>query len=183
MKSQFYTYFIFFTTLLATNFCVAQGIYTTTSAEISFFSAAPIEDIKADSKNGISVLNLDTGEIVFQVKINSFQFEKSLMQEHFNENYMESEKFPKASFKGKITNWNIQQNTSQDVLIKGDLRMHGVFRSVEIPAKLQLRDGTLILESTFNVACEDYEIKIPKLLWKNIAEIIQVDLKANYKKY
>ncbi|WP_010231692.1 YceI family protein [Gillisia marina] len=177
------TYFFLFITLLASNFCLAQELYSTSSAQVEFFSEAPIENIKADSNKGISVLNLDTGEIAFQVKINTFQFEKALMQEHFNENYMESEKFPKASFKGKITNLDIQQNTTQDVLIKGDLRMHGISRSVEIPAKLQLRDETLILESTFNVACEDYEIKIPKLLWKNIAEIIQVDLTANYKKY
>jgi polyisoprenoid-binding protein YceI len=177
------TYFNLFITLLATNFCIAQELYSTSTAQVGFFSEAPIENIKADSQTGISVLNLETGEIAFQVKINTFQFEKALMQEHFNENYMESEKFPKASFKGKISNWDIKKNTEQEVLLKGELKMHGVSRKIEIPVKLKLKDSILLLESTFNVACEDYKIKIPKLLWKNIAEIIQVHLKANYTKY
>ncbi len=90
MRHQITTYFYFLITVLVTNVSLAQELYSTTSAEIGFFSEAPIENIKADSKYGISVLNLETGELAFQVKINTFEFEKALMQEHFNENYMES---------------------------------------------------------------------------------------------
>src|SRR5680860_969851 len=80
----------------------SQPFYQSKDARISFFSSAPIEDITAVSKKGISVINFQTGEISFRVKIRSFQFEKGKMQEHFNENFMESHKFPTASFKGNI---------------------------------------------------------------------------------
>jgi polyisoprenoid-binding protein YceI len=171
-----------FITFLAANVCLAQEIYSTTSANVLFFSEAPIENIQAESNKGISVINLETGEIAFQVKINTFQFDKALMQEHFNENYMESEKYPKAGFKGNISNWNSTKDKIQKVLLKGTLKMHGVSKNVIIPATLQLKGDVLVLETSFDVACGDYKIKIPKLLWKNIAEIIQVQLKANYQK-
>lgn len=182
MKCNTSKYFYFFLITLATNICIAQSLYSTTSAEIGFFSEAPIENIKADSDNGISVLNLETGELAFQVKINSFQFEKALMQEHFNENYMESEKYPKASFKGKIFNYEPSVNDLQQVIVKGDLEIHGVTRKIEIPATIEQVGDKIVFESTFNVRCEDHKIRIPKLLWKNIAEVIEVHIKANYQK-
>tara|TARA_R100000935_G_scaffold2632_4_gene7058 strand:+ start:6302 stop:6805 length:504 start_codon:yes stop_codon:yes gene_type:complete len=159
-----------------------QELYQTTSAELEFYSEAPIEDIKAASNKGISVINLETGAIAFQVKINTFQFEKALMQEHFNENYMESEKFPKASFKGKMQNVDISSNREQVIIIKGTLTLHGVTKEVEIPANFQLNNNQIKLNTTFVVACKDHNIKIPKLLWQNIAETIQVQLNANYQK-
>ncbi len=182
MRYYIAKYFYFLITILATNICLAQSLYSTTSAEIGFFSEAPIENIKAESDNGISVLNIETGELAFQVKINTFQFEKALMQEHFNENYMESDKYPKASFKGKILNFEHSSNASQEVIVKGDLTIHGVTRKVEVPATIQHNGDRIDLESTFNVRCEDHKIRIPKLLWKNIAEVIEVQLKANYQK-
>lgn len=169
-------------TILMVNFCFGQDLYQTTSAELEFYSEAPIENIQAESNNGISVINLETGAIAFQVKINTFQFEKALMQEHFNENYMESEKFPKASFKGEMRNLDISNNKEQEIVLKGTLRIRGVMRDVEIPANFQLNNNQIKLSTTFIVACRDYDIKIPKLLWKNIAEKIQVQLNAKYQK-
>lgn len=164
------------------NICLGQELYQTTSAEIEFYSEAPIEDIQAASNNGISVINLDTGAIAFQVKINTFQFRKALMQEHFNENYMESEKFPKASFKGQMQNLDISTNEKQEIVLKGNLTIHGVTKEIEIPASFQLKNNQIKLTTIFNVACKDHDIKIPKLLWKNIAETIQIQLNANYQK-
>lgn len=173
--------FLYFS-ILATNVCVAQEIFYTTSANIRFFSEAPIENIEAISNKAVSVFNVETGEIAFQVKINTFQFEKALMQEHFNENYMESEKIPKASFKGTVSNFDPSLKIAQDVILKGDLNIHGVSQNMVIPASLEISNGTLLLKTAFDVRCEDHNIKIPKLLWRNIAEIIEVDVKANYKK-
>lgn len=168
--------------IFAVNVSVAQGIFYTTSGNIKFFSEAPIENIEAISDEAISVFNTETGQIAFQVKINTFQFEKALMQEHFNENYMESGKIPKASFRGIVLNFDSSLKTVQKVLLKGDLNIHGVSINREIPASLQLSDDNLLLKTTFNVLCKDHDIKIPKLLWKNIAETIEVDVNANYKK-
>ncbi|CAN5333877.1 hypothetical protein BH23BAC2_BH23BAC2_24600 [soil metagenome] len=177
-----YRYLSILLCILMANICISQELYHTTSAELEFYSEAPIEDIQAKSNKGISVINLETGSIAFQVKINTFQFKKALMQEHFNENYMESEKFPRASFKGEMRNLDISNNKEQEIVLKGTLTIHGVTREVEIPAKFQRKNNQIKLNTTFNVACKDHDIKIPKLLWKNIAETIQVKLKANYQK-
>lgn len=157
--------------------------YQTTNAEISFFSSAPVEDIEAVSNDGVSVLNIDNGAISFKVKVRSFKFEKALMQEHFNENYLESERFPDAILKGEITGGlDPGLSNSQELIIKGDLTIHGVSQEREIPIVVQIsKDGKqLRLNSKFEVACKDHKIKIPKLLWENIAEVIEVTVDANY---
>ncbi|TRO64343.1 YceI family protein [Christiangramia sabulilitoris] len=170
--------------ILIGSFAPAKAqFYQTTNAEITFFSSAPVEDIEAVSNDGVSVLNIDNGAISFKVKLRSFKFEKALMQEHFNENYMESEKFPDAIFKGQISGgFDSRSSNSQELIIKGDLTIHGVTREREIPVVIQIsKDGEqLRLNSKFEVACKDHKIRIPKLLWENIAEVIEVTVNANY---
>ncbi len=159
-----------------------QELYKTTSAEVGFFSSAPVEDIQADSNEGISVLNTDTGEISFLVKIRSLQFPKSLMQEHFNENYMESERYPSATFKGKIVEpVDLSLNGEIPVVLSGVLNIHGIAKNRKIPATLRISNDQITLKSKFNVACEDHNIKIPRILWKNIAEVVMVQVNANLK--
>lgn len=158
-----------------------QELYKTTSAEVSFFSTAPVEDISAVSKEGISVINPATGEISFLVNIKTLQFPKGLMQEHFNENYMESDRYPSALFKGKLSNSiDPSADGKMQVTISGILEIHGVQQKREIPATVNISNGAINLVSQFDVACEDHNIKIPKILWKNIAEIVQVKVNANY---
>ena len=82
----------------------AQNLYASKSVAISFISNAPLEDIEASSKLGVGVLNFEKNEFVFEVAVKTFQFDISLMQEHFNENYLDSDRFPKASFRGKFKN-------------------------------------------------------------------------------
>lgn len=158
--------------------------YQTTSASVRFYSSAPVEDIEAVSKEGVSVINSDNGDISFKVKMRSFRFEKALMQEHFNENYVESERFPDASFKGKsMEKIDVSSTAAQKVIFKGTFTVHGVSKQRELPVTIKMsRDGkTMSLSSEFKVKCEDHDIKIPKILWENIAEVIDVFVNAEFK--
>ena len=107
--------------------------YITKNGYVSFFGHTPMEDIKADNNQVASILDISTGEIAFQVLIKSFQFEKALMQEHFNENYLESEKFPRSTFSGKITNLsevNFSKSGKYEATVEGDLLIHGVTKKI-----------------------------------------------------
>lgn len=163
---------------------VCAQFYQTTSASVRFYSSAPVEDIEAISKEGVSVINSDNGDISFKVKMRSFRFDKALMQEHFNENYMESERFPDAIFKGKSTKEiDISSTRPQKVIFKGTFTVHGVSDQRELPVTIQMSsDGKIMsLNSEFKVKCKDHDIKIPKILWQNIAEVVDVFVKAEFK--
>lgn len=166
-------------------FLYAQSsFYQTTKAQVNFYSSAPVEDIEATSNAGVSVLNTKNGSMSFRVNMRTFQFEKALMQEHFNENYMESEKFPTASFKAQfIENINMGSTNLQKLILKGTLTIHGVSKEREIPVTVNVSEDKqkIMLESEFKVACKDHDIRIPKLLWENIAEIIEVKVELEYK--
>ena len=111
-----------------------QDIYVCKNARISLFSSAPIEDIKAVTATGASVYNASTGELDFSVAIRSFQFDKSLMQDHFNSDYMESDKYPKAIFKGKVQEpVDITKDGTYNITVKGDLTVHNVTQKRTIP--------------------------------------------------
>lgn len=155
--------------------------YTAVEGVISFFSKATLEDIKAENRSVVSMFNASTNEIAFSLPVNQFQFEKKLMQEHFNEKYMESEKFPKSTFAGKIEGFSNEVQSSQPVTAKGKLTIHGVTREVEIPGTIISKPGSLHMQSKFVVKLEDYKVKIPKLMWQNIAEQVEVSVDITYK--
>jgi hypothetical protein len=155
--------------------------YTAEKGMISFFSSAPIEDIRADNSSVSSLLNAGNGDIVYLVKIADFQFAKSLMRDHFNEKYMESTKFPKSLFQGKIKGLNINSTGAQKVTAVGKLAIHGVTHDVEIPGIIEVANGQAILKSKFSVKLKDYGIKIPTLVWQNIAEEIEVTVDIIYR--
>ena len=157
--------------------------YITRDGYISFFSSTPLEDIKADNNQVASVFDITTGEIAFQVLINSFRFEKALMQEHFNENYMESEKYPRSTFTGKITNINsvdFTKNGKYDVTVEGDLTMRDVKKRVTAKGTVEVTSGSVIADSKFSVSPEEYGVKIPSVVRNNIAKIIEVTVKMKY---
>lgn len=155
---------------------------TTKTAKVRFFSSTPIEDIKAASDKGVAVLVTKTGEIAFQVPIKSFQFAKGLMQEHFNENYMESDKYPYAKFNGKINQpIDLSRNGEYNVNATGTLLIHGVAKQRTIPGKIKVENGNAQLLSGFEVACADHNIKIPKLVFTKIAQVIKVNVDATLK--
>jgi polyisoprenoid-binding protein YceI len=159
---------------------VAQK-FVLTKSTVTFFSDAAIEDIKATNTKTSSLLNATTGEIVFSVPITEFQFDKSLMRTHFNEKYMESEKYPKALFQGKIIGMMAEAKEEQAVKAKGKLTIHGVTKEVEIPGTIQFNASEVVAKAKFMVRLEDYKIKIPQLLWQNIAEEVEVTVDFTYK--
>jgi len=147
---------------------------------ITFFSDALIEDITATNSKTSSIFNNQTGELAFSVPIREFQFIKKLMQEHFNEKYMESDKYPKATFSGKILNLDASQSALQQVKATGKLTLHGVTREVEITGTA-LSGDKIILKSKFKVKLEEYNIKVPQIVFQNIAEEVEVTVDITYK--
>jgi hypothetical protein len=161
-----------------------QDIYVCKNATISIYSKAPIEDIEAKTDKGTSVFNAASGELAFSMPIRSLKFDKALMEEHFNENYMESDKFPQASFKGKLAQTpDITKDGVYPVTANGMFEVHGVKQNRTIPGKLTVNGGTISLSSEFIVACKDHKIEIPTLVFHNIAETIKVQVNANYSPY
>lgn len=140
----------------------AQDKFFTRNGRINFFSKATIEDIEAVNKTVTCVLDIKTGNLQFSVQVKAFEFEKLLMQEHFNENYMQSDSFPKAIFKGLVVNnQNVfySKDGSYEVMVKGDLTMHGKTKTVEAPGIITIQKGKIIATSTFNILLQDFKIK------------------------
>lgn len=152
------------------------------SSSILFFSEAPVEDIKANNPDGKSAFDISNGEVVFSIPIKSFEFEKSLMQEHFNENYLESDKYPSATFRGKISNFDTTNVTKQHATAKGVMTIHGVKQDISVEGELLLKDEEVEINAKFPIRLEDYKIKIPKVVFYNIAEVIEVTIKFHYEK-
>ena len=137
-----------------------------------------MEDIEARNDKVAAVVDTNTGQLAFSVPVHEFQFKRTLMQEHFNENYMESEKYPKATFTGQITNLaqvlKLLSAGPQNVDAEGSLNMHGVTHKVLVSGTLQLRDGQLVIFAYFNVAPADYSIDIPLLVREHIAKSVSI---------
>lgn len=154
---------------------MAQGKYFTRDCHIKFFSSTPVEDIEADNYKVTTVLDESTGKVEFSALMKSFEFEKALMEEHFNENYVESKTYPKAVFKGEIKDFKQGSYGSKtDVLAAGSMTIHGVTKEVEIPGTMEFKDGKYHLMSKFMVKPEDYDIEIPNTVRDNIAKEMEV---------
>ncbi len=176
-------YLIITLILLGLSYTADAQKYITRNGYIGFFSSTPLEDIKADNNQVAGVLDIKTGEIVFQVLIRSFRFEKALMQEHFNENFLESQKFPRSTFTGKITNIGSVDLTREGihrVTVEGDLTIRDVTKKISSEGIIEVAKGTIRAESKFNVAPEDYGIRIPSVVRNNIARIIEVTVRMEY---
>lgn len=172
---------LFFLVALLSTCIVSAQILKATDMKMSFFSEAPIEDIYAVSDKGLSAIDVQSRSVYFKVPIRSFQFEKKLMQEHFNENYLESDKYPYAEFKGIISKpIDLNFSGSLPVTVSGKLTIHNVAKSYTVPGKVTLKNGKLIATSEFPVALVDHKVKIPRLLIKNIAEVVNVTISATY---
>lgn len=169
-------------TLITT--ALSAQIYIAKTCEISFFSASPLENIEAINKASKPLINTASNDVQIKIVISAFQFEKPLMQEHFNENYMESEKIPNAFFKGKINekiDWTA--DGEHKVTVTGKLTIHGVDKDRTIDGTVSIKGKQVTISSKFNVHIADHGVKVPSLYIQNIAEDVQVKLNAVLEPY
>jgi polyisoprenoid-binding protein YceI len=163
--------------VLSASVSFGQDKFFTRTGKISFFSKASMEDIEAKNKTVTAVIDSKTGGIQFAVQMKAFEFEKQLMQQHFNENYVESDKFPKGEFRGTITN-NSEINYARDgnytAKVKGKMTIHGVTKDVETTGTIKVDEGKLDINATFNILLSDYKIKIPSVVKDKVSNSIKV---------
>jgi hypothetical protein len=153
--------------------------YMSRTAFIGFYSKTPLEDIIAENQQAYAVVDLTKKQLAFAVLLKGFEFKKELMQTHFNENYVESDKYPKANFTGSFTDDVNKNGEASNVQIKGDLTLHGVTKNINIPATMQIVNGKLAGHTTFTVKPEDFNISIPSLVRDKIASQIRIEVKLN----
>jgi hypothetical protein len=155
----------------------APAKFFTRSGTITFFSAAPVEDISATNSRVAAAMDVQSGQLAFTALMQEFQFPKKLMQTHFNENYVESEKYPKATFTGQLVGFQaavLDRAGPQPVVAEGDLTIHGVKRHVRVPGTIEKRGNRLLVNAKFAVETADYNIEIPALVRGHIAKTVDV---------
>ncbi len=165
--------------LLAVTIAFGQSKYMTKSGSMSFEASQPsFEPIEATHSAVSALLNADTGELAVLALVRGFRFPLALMEEHFNENYIESHQYPKTSFKGSILNFdsNALSNQPRTVQLTGELSMHGVNKLISVSATITKSDEQITLTSSFSVKTSDFGIKIPSLVRKQIDENVQVEV-------
>jgi hypothetical protein len=166
-------------TMLFMGTLVNAQIYIGKTCEISFYSKGPIEDIAALNKSTKPIFNAAKGEVAVKITIKGFAFDKKLMEEHFNEKYMESDKYPYAVFTGKVNEpIDYKKEGTYKVTLTGKLDIHGVVKDRTIDGTVTIKDGEISFDSKFIVALKDHNIEIPSLVAQNIAETVEVTVKT-----
>jgi hypothetical protein len=161
----------------------AQDRMLTRTGSISFYSKTPLENIQANTQTAVSVLDKKTGKIEFSVLIKSFTFEKALMQEHFNENYLESDKFPKSTFRGQIDDpgkINFDKDGKYLVSVTGELILHGQVQALTTAAMITIIKGEPSADAEFTITLADYKITIPSLVKDKISKTVKISVHLNY---
>jgi hypothetical protein len=169
--------------LILSSAATGQKVYSTKSGKVTFQSIAPLEDIEATNSEVESKLSSKDGQIIFNLLTKGFRFENELMEEHFNEDYIESSKFPKATFKGVITNIkgvNFAKDGTYPAAVKGKLTIHGVAKDVQSNGTITVKDGRPTAKSKFSIKVKDYNIPIPKLVGNKIAENVTILVDCQY---
>jgi hypothetical protein len=160
-------------------------VYYTKNGSVSFFSKTALENIDAQNNQVISVLNMGTGALQFSLLNNAFHFPKAKMEGDFNEDYMESDKYPRSTFKGTITNLsdvNFNKDGTYAVNVNGDLTIHGVTKNISSSGTITIKNGNVSATSSFKVLVRDYRINVPSIVSNKIAESIEVNVSCNYQK-
>jgi polyisoprenoid-binding protein YceI len=161
----------------------AQTKFICKNGYIGFYSHTPMEDIKADNNQVASILNTENGEVIINVLMKSFKFDRALMEEHFNENYVESDKFPKSSFKGKITNLasvDFKKDGTYNVNIEGDMLIHGVTKPVKAQGTFEIKEGKITAKSKFQLDPKEYNIDIPSVVKEKFADKMDITVNIVY---
>ena len=165
---------------------IAQTIYQATSSTISFHAGTPVEDIDAVNSKSLSFINKTTGEVSISIPMKDFHFKRPLMEEHFDENYLESAKYPKAEFKGKINDIgkiDFKSSAAIEITVAGTLTIHGVAQERTLNVTLQPSDSKIHGETKFVVTLSDHKIDRPKIMWQKIAEKVNVTATFTYEPY
>ena len=151
------------------------ALFATNSGQTDFFSETPVENITAVNKSGQCIINSSTSEIVVRMSIKQFDFPNKLMQEHFNENYLESEKYPTATFKGKLKEKvDFEKDGLYDITATGLFNIHGVSKERTLKGKLEVSKGQATLNTDFDVALVDHKIEVPRLVFMKVAQVVRV---------
>jgi polyisoprenoid-binding protein YceI len=170
-----------FLILLSSNVSAPPMLYSVNSGTITFRSDAPLELIKASSNQLKGIFNAEKKQFAFTLNVNTFKgFNSPLQQEHFNENYLESNKFPRASFDGKIIeDVDLKKNGFYNVRAKGNLTVHGVVQERIIKCELSVKNNIVSIKSNFTVLLADHNITIPKVVHEKLASEIKIEVKAD----
>ena len=172
-------YILVFTLLFGVNTTNAQTKLFTKTGTISFKSKTALENIEALNNKVLSVWDVTSGNIEFSLLVKGFEFDRALMQEHFNENYMESDKYPKAVFKGVVENSKniiFTSNNNYTIKVNGSLTMHGVTKQITVPVIIKVKNGEASATANFSVVPQDYNIKIPGLVADKINKKIDISI-------
>ena len=181
MASCIVSFFCFWLSLVIPQ---QDTIYITKSGKVNFKSNAPLELIIGFSGNLAGIINADKHTFAFTIPINSFDgFNSALQKEHFRENYLETHKYPDATFQGKIIEIiDLKQKGSYRVRAKGNLEIHGVVQERIIKCDLVVNNKSIGISTRFSVFLQDHDIQIPKVVYQKIAEEIMVEVEAEFVK-
>ncbi len=174
------------TALMAPLSAAFGQLYYTTAGHIRFFSSAPLEDIEAHNRSVSSFIDLKSGKVVAKVPIRKFDFPNDLMEEHFNERFLHSDRYPNAEFRGKLVNRadiDPQASTPQKAVIEGQLTIHGVTKPYRIQGTLQREGDGYRARARFKVRLADHHIEIPAIVSQKIAEEVDVFVDFHYKPF
>lgn len=164
----------------------SQEKYYTKTGKAYFLSHTDVIDIDGTNKQAISFFDVKSGEIVCAMLIKGFEFTLATAAEHFNETYMESHLYPKANFKGKIVDYDkidISKKGLLNITVTGDLTLHGVTKTVTVPATVDIKEGSAIGKCNFKVSISDYGIKVPAVVEDRVAKIVDIEVELDYKPY
>ena len=150
-----------------------ENRYIIQNSKIEFYSYAPLEDIQAVNTESVGAIDIESGEFIIKIPVNAFEFPNKLMQKHFNDSYLETDIYPECIFRGKLN-----ENSAS-----GEINLHGVTKKIEIPISKTINEENIIISTDFKILLKDHKIKIPRLLFQNIAEEIEIKVSSEFIKY
>ncbi|UII77308.1 YceI family protein [Flagellimonas sp. HMM57] len=179
--NKFFT--LFFVLLFYCGFSQNTSKYISRQGHVSFFSYTSVENIEAENNQVLSIFDTTNGEIAISMLMRAFVFKKALMQEHFNESYIETDIYPKAVFEGVITDLEVPIPEQTTKIVKGALTLHGITKELEIKTKMERTNDLPVFSGSFEVLVSDFKIKIPPVVAGNIAKRIEVQFRFEYQPY
>ncbi len=172
-----------FLIIISFGFTKPKKQYLTRNGEVTFFSYAAAENIKAENNQVLSLLDIKKEKIAVNILMRAFEFEKSLMQEHFNDSYIESDIYPRATFEGTILNFKPEEKGKRTKFIKGDFTLRGITKPVKLKAEIDYDGNQYTITGVTTIDVKDYKIKIPEILSSKIAKTVKISFNFKYDSY